>query len=80
MSSHMAGDDPAEARRQHGLVGEGRGRLLRQAGAARGYLAVTIATPRVMLTPDRNGIEVSITIDEGPRFKIRQFRVYEKGH
>jgi hypothetical protein len=42
MSSHMAGDDPAEARRQHGLVGEGRGRLLRQAGAARGYLAVVI--------------------------------------
>ena len=42
MSSHMAGDDPAEARRQHGLVGEGRGRLLRQAGAARGYLAVAI--------------------------------------
>jgi ATP-binding cassette, subfamily C, bacterial CydD len=42
MSSHMAGDDPAEARRQHGFVGEGRGRLLRQAGAARGYLAVVI--------------------------------------
>lgn len=40
MSSHMAGDDPGEARRQHGVVGEGRGRLLRQAGAARGYLAV----------------------------------------
>jgi len=38
----MAGDDPGEARRQHGLVGEGRGRLLRQAGAARGYLAVAI--------------------------------------
>jgi ATP-binding cassette subfamily C protein CydD len=36
----MAGDDPGEARRQHGVVGEGRGRLLRQAGAARGYLAV----------------------------------------
>src|SRR5476651_1282002 len=32
-----------------------------------------------MLTPDRNGIEVSITIDEGPRYKIRQLRVYEKG-
>ncbi|HVW24308.1 MAG TPA: outer membrane protein assembly factor BamA [Polyangiaceae bacterium] len=45
----------------------------------RGYLSVQISTPRVMLTPDRNGIEVSITIDEGPRFKIRQFRVYEKG-
>ena len=42
MSSHMAGDDPGEACRQHGLVGEGRGRLLRQAGAARGYLAVAI--------------------------------------
>jgi ATP-binding cassette subfamily C protein CydD len=42
MSSHMAGDDPRKARRQHGLVGEGRGRLLRQAGAARGYLAVAI--------------------------------------
>lgn len=45
----------------------------------RGYLAVAIATPRVMLTPDRNGIEVSITIEEGPRFKIRQMRVYERG-
>jgi outer membrane protein insertion porin family len=45
----------------------------------RGYLSVQISTPRVMLTPDRNGIEVSITIDEGPRYKIRQFRVYEKG-
>jgi outer membrane protein insertion porin family len=45
----------------------------------RGYLSVTISTPRVMLTPDRNGIEVSITIDEGPRFKIRQLRVYERG-
>ncbi|HVU06024.1 MAG TPA: outer membrane protein assembly factor BamA [Polyangiaceae bacterium] len=45
----------------------------------RGYLAVSISTPRVMLTPDRNGIEVSITIDEGPRFKIRQLRIYERG-
>jgi outer membrane protein insertion porin family len=45
----------------------------------RGYLAVAIATPRVMLTPDRNGIEVSITIDEGPQFKIRKLRVYERG-
>jgi outer membrane protein insertion porin family len=45
----------------------------------RGFLSVSISTPRVMLTPDRNGIEVSITIDEGPRFKIRQLRVYERG-
>jgi outer membrane protein insertion porin family len=45
----------------------------------RGYLAVQIHTPRVMLTPDRSGIELSISIEEGPRFKIRQFRIYERG-
>jgi len=45
----------------------------------RGFLSVSISTPRIMLTPDRNGIEVSITIDEGPRYRIRQLRVYEKG-
>ncbi len=45
----------------------------------RGYLQVSVATPRIELTPDRAGIEVSITIDEGPRFRIRQLRVYEKG-
>ncbi len=45
----------------------------------RGFLQVSVNTPRVMLTPDRTGIEVSITIDEGPRFKIRQLRVYERG-
>jgi outer membrane protein insertion porin family len=45
----------------------------------RGYLQVGVHTPRVMLTPDKSGIEVSVTIDEGPRFKIRQLRVYEQG-
>ncbi|HSC89542.1 MAG TPA: outer membrane protein assembly factor BamA [Polyangiaceae bacterium] len=45
----------------------------------RGYLQVSVSTPRVMLTPDKSGIEVSITIDEGPRFKIRQLRVFEMG-
>jgi outer membrane protein insertion porin family len=44
----------------------------------RGFLTVSIGTPRIMLTPDRGGIEVSITIDEGPRFRIRQLRVYER--
>jgi outer membrane protein insertion porin family len=44
----------------------------------RGYLTVQISTPRIMLTPDRSGIELSITIDEGPRFKIRKLRVYER--
>ena len=31
-----------------------------------------------MLTPDREGIEITITVHEGPRFKIRQLRIYEK--
>jgi outer membrane protein insertion porin family len=45
----------------------------------RGFLAVSIGTPRIMLTPDRGGIEVSITIEEGPRFRIRQLRIFERG-
>jgi outer membrane protein insertion porin family len=45
----------------------------------RGFLQVQVNTPRVMLTPDRSGIEVSLTINEGPRFKIRQLRVFEVG-
>lgn len=45
----------------------------------RGYLQVSVNTPRVMLTPDKSGMEVSITIDEGPRFRIRQLRVLEQG-
>jgi len=45
----------------------------------RGYLSVSLSTPRVMLTPDMAGIEVSVTIDEGPRYKIRQLRVFERG-
>lgn len=44
----------------------------------KGYLTVQIHTPRVMLTPDRTGMEVSVTIDEGPRFKIRQLRVFDR--
>jgi len=43
-----------------------------------GYLSVQIGTPRVMLTTDRNGIDISIVIHEGPRYKIRQLRVYER--
>ncbi len=44
-----------------------------------GYLEVQVNTPRVMLTPDRSGIEISITLDEGPRYRIRQLRVFERG-
>ena len=45
----------------------------------RGFLSVSINTPRVMLTPDKSGIEISVTIDEGPRYRVRQMRIYEKG-
>jgi outer membrane protein insertion porin family len=44
----------------------------------RGYLSVQIGTPRVMLTQDREGIDISIIIHEGPRYKIRQLRIYER--
>ncbi len=44
----------------------------------RGYMSVQIGTPRVMLTPDREGIEITIAIHEGPRFKIRQLKIYER--
>ncbi|MGD0675313.1 MAG: outer membrane protein assembly factor BamA [Polyangiaceae bacterium] len=44
----------------------------------KGYLSVQIGTPRVMLTPDRQGIDIAIVIHEGPRYRIRQLRVYER--
>jgi outer membrane protein insertion porin family len=44
----------------------------------KGFLSVQIGTPRVMLTQDREGIDISVAIREGPRYKIRQLRVYER--
>src|SRR5580658_712487 len=44
----------------------------------KGYLSVQIGTPRVMLTQDRAGIDIAVAIHEGPRYKIRQLRVYER--
>ena len=44
----------------------------------KGYMAVQIGTPRVMLTPDREGIDITVVIHEGPRFKIRQLKIYER--
>ncbi len=43
----------------------------------RGYLNVSVGTPRVMLTPDGDGVEISVPVTEGPRFKIRKLRVFE---
>ncbi len=44
----------------------------------RGFLTVQVATPRVMLTPDRSGIEITLAINEGPRFRIRGLQILEK--
>ena len=44
----------------------------------KGYLSVQIGTPRVMLTNDRSGIDITIVIHEGPRYKVRQLRIYER--
>ena len=44
----------------------------------KGYMSAQIGTPRVMLTPDREGIEITVVIHEGPRYKIRQLKIYER--
>ncbi len=44
----------------------------------RGFLSVQINAPRVMLTPDRSGIELAITIHEGPQYRIRSIRLFER--
>ena len=43
----------------------------------RGFLSVQVAAPRVMLTPDRSGIDIVLSIDEGPRFRIRRLQIQE---
>jgi outer membrane protein insertion porin family len=43
----------------------------------RGYLNVQVDSPRVELTPDRQQIDITIPIHEGPRFKIGRLRVIE---
>ncbi|MGZ3477948.1 MAG: outer membrane protein assembly factor BamA, partial [Polyangiales bacterium] len=45
--------------------------------ADKGYIAIQVGTPRVMLTPDREGIEVVIIIEEGPQFSVKRLDVYE---
>jgi outer membrane protein insertion porin family len=43
----------------------------------KGFLSVAVAAPRVMLTPDRSGIEVVLSIEEGPRYRVRRLQVME---
>ncbi len=45
--------------------------------ADKGYLGISVPPPRVMLTPDREGIEVTVTIEEGPRFSVKRLDVFE---
>ena len=42
-----------------------------------GFLTVQVAAPRVMLTPDRSGIDIVVPVDEGPRFKLRRLEIVE---
>jgi len=42
-----------------------------------GYLAMRLGTPRVELTPDRRYIDVTVPIEEGPRFRIGRMVVRE---
>jgi outer membrane protein insertion porin family len=44
----------------------------------RGFLSVSVSAPRVMLTPDRSGIEVTLVINEGPQYRIRQLGIHER--
>ncbi|MEY4511118.1 MAG: hypothetical protein RLZZ450_3240 [Pseudomonadota bacterium] len=44
----------------------------------RGYLNIQVLTPRIELTPDRQQIDVTIPVKEGPRFKIGRLRVIEQ--
>lgn len=43
----------------------------------KGYLNVQVLPPRVELTPDRQQIDITIPIREGPRFRIGRLRVVE---
>lgn len=43
----------------------------------RGYLNVQVLPPRIELTPDRQQIDITVPIREGPRFRIGRLRVVE---
>ena len=42
-----------------------------------GYLAMSAGTPRIELTPDREYIDITIPLEEGPRFRIGEIVVRE---
>jgi outer membrane protein insertion porin family len=42
-----------------------------------GYLTVELGTPLIELTPDRRFVDITITVKEGPRFKVGRVKVAE---
>ncbi len=44
----------------------------------KGYLAMSVGTPRIELTADRQHIDITIPIDEGPRFRVGRISVVEE--
>ena len=45
----------------------------------KGYLAIRVRRPLVELSPDRRYVDVTIPVEEGPRFRISSLRVREVG-
>lgn len=43
----------------------------------RGFIGVHVGTPRIELTADRRHIDITVPIEEGPRFRIGRLRVME---
>jgi outer membrane protein insertion porin family len=43
----------------------------------RGYLTIRVGNPRIELTPDRRNIDITVPVEEGPRYRISQLRVRE---
>lgn len=44
----------------------------------RGYLQMRVGTPRIELTPDRRFIDITIPVNEGPRYRIGRLRIVER--
>jgi outer membrane protein insertion porin family len=45
----------------------------------KGFLSMSVGQPRIELTPDQRYVDITIPVEEGPRFKIGKVRVRELG-
>ncbi|MCB9602372.1 MAG: outer membrane protein assembly factor BamA [Sandaracinus sp.] len=43
----------------------------------KGYLGVSVGTPRIELTADRQHVDITVPIEEGPRFRVGRMTVRE---